>query len=126
MSQLSNYAENALINVLLRNTAYTTPTTVYLALCTTATSDSALGTEVVGGSYARQAITFGAPSNGVSSNTGAVSFTAMPAAMVTHAAIMDAPTSGNMLFHGPLSASKTTTAGQTLTFAIGDIVATLA
>lgn len=125
MAQLSNYAENALINALLRNTAYTSPATVYLALFTSATSDGAAGTEVTGGGYARQAVTFGAPSDGASSNTGAVSFT-MPAATVTHAAIMDASTAGNMLFHGALSASKTTTSGQTLTFAIGDITATLA
>lgn len=125
MSQLSDYAENALINALLRSTAYTS-TTVYLALFTTATSDAATGTEVTGGSYARQSITFGAPSNGVAANTVAVTFTAMPAATVTYAAIMNASTAGNMLFHGPLAASKTVGAGDTLTFAIGGITATLA
>lgn len=126
MSQLSDYAENALINAMLRNTAYTSPATVYLALFTTATSDSATGTEVAGGSYARQAITFGAPSNGVAANTVAVVFTALPAATVTHAAIMNASTAGNMLFHGALATSKTVGAGDTLTFAIGGITATLA
>lgn len=128
MAALSDYAENALINELLRGVNLAAVSTPYLALFTTATSDSATGTEVVAGgySYARQAITFGAPTNGVASNSVAVSFTNMPAVTVTHAAIMDASTSGNMLFHGALTASKTTTAGQTLTFAIGDIVATLA
>lgn len=126
MAQLSDYLENALINEVLRNTGYTPVATVYLALFTTATTDAGGGTEVTGGSYARQAITFGAPSNGTSTNTGAVSFTSMPAATVTHAAIMDASTAGNMLFHGALSASKTVGAGDTLTFAIGDISASLA
>ena len=126
MAALSDFLENALLNEVLRNVGYTPVATVYLALFTTATTDAGGGTEVTGGSYARQAITFGAASGGVCSNTGAVSFTAMPAATVTHAAIMDASTAGNMLFHGALTASKTVGAGDTLTFAIGDIDASLA
>ena len=126
MAQLSDYAENKLIEHLVRQVAYTSPTTVYLALFTTATTDAGGGTEVTGGSYARQAITFGAASGGTCTNSSAVSFTGMPAATVTHAAIMDASTAGNMLMHGALTASKTVGAGDTLTFAIGDIAATLA
>jgi hypothetical protein len=74
MSEMSNYLEDALINVTLRNTAYTTPTTVYLALYTTDPTDADTGTEVSGGSYARQAITMGAPSNGVSVSSADISF----------------------------------------------------
>lgn len=126
MAALADYLEAALLNEVLRATNYAAPATVYLALFTTATTDAGGGTEVTGGSYARQAITFGAPSGGVCSNTVAVSFATMPAATVTHAAIMDASTAGNMLFHGALTASKTVGAGDTLTFAIGDIDASLA
>jgi hypothetical protein len=126
VAAISDYLENALINAVLRNTAYTSPATVYLALYTTATTDAGGGTEVTGGSYARQAVTFGAPSNGVSTNSAAVSFTGMPAATVTHAGIRDALTGGNLLFHGALTASKTVGAGDTLTFAIGDISASIA
>jgi hypothetical protein len=126
LAALSDYLENAMLNEVLRNVGYTPVATVYLALFTTATTDAGGGTEVTGGSYARQAITFGAASGGTCSNTGAVTFTSMPAATVTHAAIMDASTAGNMLFHGALTASKTVGAGDTLTFAIGDIDASLA
>lgn len=126
MAALSDYLEAALLNEVLRNTGYTPAATVYLALFTDATTDAGGGTEVTGGSYARQAVTFGAPSGGVCSNTGAIAFASMPAATVTHAAIMDASTAGNMLFHGALTASKTVGAGDTLTFAIGDIDASLA
>jgi hypothetical protein len=126
VAALSDYLENALLNEVLRNVGYTPAATVYLALFTTATSDAGGGTEVTGGSYARQATTFAAASGGACTNSGAVSFTGMPAATVTHAAIMDASTAGNMLFHGALTASKTVGAGDTLTFAIGDISATLA
>ena len=74
MAEMSNYLENALINATLRNTSYTSPTTTYLALYTSDPTDADTGTEITGGSYVRQAITFGAPSNGTSTNSAAVEF----------------------------------------------------
>lgn len=121
MTKQSDFLEDNSIDHLLRNQSFTPTASVYLALFTTATTDAGGGTEVTGGSYAPQAITFSAAASGATSNTAAVTFTNMPAATVTHAAIVDATTGWNMLFHGALTASKTTTAGQTLTFAIGDI-----
>jgi hypothetical protein len=44
---------------------------------------------------------------------------------VTHAAIMDALTSGNMLFHGALSGSQVVAGGASLVFAAGAIDASL-
>lgn len=119
MSAATDYLESALLNHVLRNTAYTSPTTVYLALFTTATSDAAPGTEVTGGSYARQAVAFNAPSGGAVVNTAVETFTNMPACTVTHWGIFDAVSAGNMLFHGALSASKTYLAGEDATVAIG-------
>jgi hypothetical protein len=72
MAEMSNYLENALINGTLRGTTYTAPTTTYLALYTSDPTDADTGTEITGGSYARQAITMGAPSNGVSTNSAGV------------------------------------------------------
>jgi len=74
MAEMSNHLENALINAVLRNTSYTSPTTTYLALYTSDPTDADTGTEITGGSYVRQAITFGAPSNGTSTNSAAVEF----------------------------------------------------
>ena len=74
MAEMSNYLENALINATLRNTTYTSPATVYVALFTSDPTDAGSGTEVSGGSYARTAVTFGAPSNGVTTNSAAVEF----------------------------------------------------
>ena len=68
MANFSNYLEDALINATLRNTSYVSPTTVYVGLFTTDPTDAGTGTEVAGGSYARTAVTFGAPSNGVATN----------------------------------------------------------
>ena len=123
MSEISDYLEAALLNHVLRNVAMTSPTTVYLALFTTDPLDDASGTEVSGAGYARQAVTFGAPAGGIVSNTGAVSFTASGGnfGTVTHAAIFDALTLGNMLFHTPLDAAEVVNDGGTLTFAIGDV-----
>ncbi len=64
MAEMSNYLENALVNVTLRATSYTAPTTVYLALYSNDPTDADTGTEISGTNYARQSITFGAPSNG--------------------------------------------------------------
>jgi len=58
----TDFLENKIINHVLRNTAYTAPATVYAALFTATPGESSAGTEVTGGSYARQAATFSAPS----------------------------------------------------------------
>lgn len=121
----TTFLSNALLDHTFRNVAYISPTTVFLALFTTATTDGGGGTEVTGGSYARQAVTFGVAAAKHTDNTVAVSFTNMPAATITHGAIMDASVAGNMLTHGPLTATIITTAGQTVTFAIADIDETL-
>ncbi len=128
MAEMSNYLENALINATLRNTSYTSPTTVYLALYTDDPTDADTGTEISGGSYARQSITFGAPSNGVSTNSAAIEFPQATGSWgtITHVAIRDALTTGNMLYHTPLDASKTIASGDIFRIAIGSLSVTLA
>jgi hypothetical protein len=128
MAALSNYLENALINATLRNTTYTSPATVYVGLFTTDPTDAGTGTEVTGGSYTRKAITFGAPSNGVSVNSVAVEFDQATAnwGTVTHFGILDASTSGNLLYHGALTASKVIDNGDVFKFAISAVSVTLA
>lgn len=127
MSEMSNYLENALINVTLRNTAYTTPTTVYLALYTSDPTDADTGTEVSGGSYARQSITMGAPSNGVSTNSAAIEFPQCTVAWGTVAfiGIRDALTTGNLLYHSPLTTSKAIDVGDIFKIAVGSLSVTL-
>lgn len=128
MAEMSNYLENALINATLRNTSYTSPATVYLALYTTDPTDADTGTEVSGGSYARQAITFGAPSNGVSTNTAVIEFPQATGSWgtVAYIGIRDASTAGNLLFHTPLDASKTIATGDVFRIAIGSLSVTFA
>lgn len=127
MSALSDYLENKLLDHVLKVAAFTVPTNVFVALYTTATTDAGGGTEVTGGSYARQTCnTWTAAVGGATSNSASINFSNMPAATVTHVALWDAVTAGNMLFHGALTASQVVSAGQTFTFAIGDIDITLA
>jgi hypothetical protein len=128
MAEMSNYLENALINVTLRNTAYTAPAAVYISLHTADPTDAGTGTEVSGGSYARQSATFGAPSNGVSTTTADITF---PQASGTWGTIgwigiWDASTSGNMLYHTALDVSKTIDTGDIFKIAAGSLTVTLA
>jgi hypothetical protein len=128
MAEMSNYLENALINATLRNTSYTSPSVVYLGLYTSDPTDADTGTEVSGGSYARQAITFGAPSNGVTTNTAAIEFPQATAnwGTVGWIGIEDALTGGNLLYHSPLDAAKTIENGDIFKISIGSLSVTLA
>ena len=128
MAEMSNFLENSLINGTLRGTTYTAPTTVYLALYTSDPTDADTGTEVSGTSYARQAVTFGAPSNGATTNSAAIEFPQAGGSWgtVAYIGIRDASTAGNLLYHTPLDASKTIATGDVFRIAAGSLSVTLA
>ena len=128
MAEFSNFLENALINATLRATTYTSPATVYVSLYVSDPTDADSGTEVSGGSYARTAVTMGAPSNGVSTNSADVTFPTATASWgtVTHIGIHDALTTGNLLFHTPLDTSKTIDSGDIFKITTGNLSVTLA
>src|SRR5688572_11335183 len=109
MSAMSDYLEDALLNEVFRATAFAAPAAVYVGLFTAPPSDAGGGTEVAGGSYARQAVPFGAPSpSGTIKNSGDVTFPTASAdwGTITHFAIFDAAVAGNMLVWGALTSSK--------------------
>lgn len=128
MAEMSNWLENALINATLRNTTYTSPSTVYIGLYTSDPTDANTGTEVSGGSYTRMAITMGAPSNGVSTNSAAIEFPQASGSWGTVGwiGILDASSAGNLLYHTPLDTSKTISSGDIFKIAIGGLSVTLA
>ena len=124
----TQYLENAIINHFLVATDHTAPATVWAALYTVTPDKTTTGTEVSGGSYAR--VNCGATSVGGKFSTSTIGDTANNAAVVfptataswgtiVAVAIMDASTAGNMLYFGPLTASKTVDSGDTVTFATG-------
>lgn len=128
MAEMSNYLENALVNATLRNTSYTSPATVYVALFTTDPTDAASGTEVTGGAYARTSVTFAAPSNGASASSADCTFPTCTSTWgtVSHIGLFDASTSGNLLYHTPLDTSKLIETGDIFKIASGSLTVTLA
>ena len=129
MSDISNYLESALINHIFRNTDYTRPGTIYVALFTAAPSDAGGGTEVSGGSYARQGIVTGASSawdaesGGATANSNLITFPTATAnwGTITHVALFDAVTGGNMLFWSAITTNRTVDSGETFKMNAGDI-----
>lgn len=127
MAEISNYLENALINGTIRGTTYTAPTTVYVGLYTSDPTDANTGTEVSGGSYARQSATFAAPSNGASASNADINFPQATAGWGTVGwiGILDASTGGNLLYHTPLDNSKTIDSGDIFKIASGSLTVTI-
>lgn len=126
---LSDYLEIKLLDHTLKNTAFTQPTNIYVALFTAAPTDAGGGTEVSGNDYARvNHNSWDAASGGATENTGAVTFPQASGGnwgTVTHIGLFDAPTSGNMLAWGALSTSKAVNDGDTAQFADGAMDVTL-
>ena len=126
MSAFSNYLENKVMGHVFGASAYVAPTTLYLALYTSDPGEGNTGTEVSGGSYARQTIAF-TITNNLASNTSAIEFPVATGTWgtVTHIGVMDSLTTGNLLAYAQLTASKAVSAGDALRFPAGDIDITL-
>lgn len=125
---ISLYLEQAILNAVFRGVAYTSPGTVYVALYTADPTAADTGTEVTGGAYARQAVTFTAPAEvgGATQieNTADIQFPIASAdwGNITHIGIRDALTSGNLLYHGALTNPRTILTSDRITFQAGEIV----
>ena len=101
--------------------ALITGATPYLALFISNPGADASGTEVSGGSYARQSISFGAVSSATIQNDAPVVYNGMPSSVSTHWAIFDASTGGNLLAYGPLDTEITSEVGDNATVNEGQI-----
>jgi hypothetical protein len=128
MSAMSDYLENEILDHILGTGAYTMPATVYVGLSTGSFNDDNSGTELTGNGYARVSISFGAAASGTASNDAAVEFSAATGSWgtVSHFGLFDASSSGNLLIHGALTASKVIETGDILKIAIGDMDITAA
>ncbi|MEV5189266.1 phage tail fiber protein [Streptomyces werraensis] len=122
---LSNTAENRALDWLMGN-ATTAPTTpLRVALVTANGSDTAAGTEVTGGSYARKNLTTAAAVNGATSNSADLVWTGMPAATVVGVEVWDSAGTPVRLWYGPLAASRTVLAGDELRISAGSLTFSL-
>lgn len=112
---------NSILSAVLRNVAYTSPTTVYAGLYTVTPTPTSSGTEDADANYARIAVTFSAPAAGTTSNSGTLAFygagRAAGSATIVAVAISDALTLGNQLYFGLLTVAKTVATADTLQFA---------
>ena len=128
MSALSDYAENKVLDVLGANATFTAPSAVYLGLSTGSFNDDGSGTEISGNNYARVAVSFGSAASGTMSNDAAIEFAAATGnwGSVSHWALFDASSSGNMLVSGSFTSAKTITSGDVLKIAVGDLDITAA
>jgi len=130
MGSFADYWENEILDHLFGKGSYTAPT-IYVGLSTADPTDDASGlAEPSGNSYARVA-TAGADwnvaSGGAIANANDITFPEATGSWgtITHFAIFDAASAGNMLAHGALNVSKSISSGDTAKFAAGDLDVTL-
>jgi hypothetical protein len=127
----SNYLANALLDHVLKTTEYTVPTNVCVALCTADPTDAGTGstiTEPSGQNYARKTHNaWDVAAAGATENTGVITFNVPSGSwgLITHVALCDATTVGNMLFHSTATPNQTPDNGDTVQYADGALDITL-
>lgn len=130
MGSFGDYLENKVLDHVVGKTSYTMPT-VYVGLSTADPLDDASGlAEPSGNGYARVTTSgadWNAASGGATDNANDLTFPEATGSWgtITHFALFDAATAGNMLAHGSLTTSKTIGSGDTAKFAAGDLDITL-
>jgi hypothetical protein len=122
----TNDFETRVLQWTLTTGSPTRPTAWWIGLFTAAPGETGGGTEVSGNNYGRASVTFTVSGNNAS-NSAAVEFAAASGSWgtITHAAIFDAQTSGNMIAYAALTASKTIDTGDVLRIPTGDLDVTL-
>ena len=125
----TDYLEDKILDHVFGGNDYTAPSTLYVGLHTSTSTDSAAGTEVSGGSYARQtaAFTVSGTSPTEATTGSAIEFPAATASWgtVTYAGIYDAASGGNLLAYAALTSSKTIEPGDVFRVPAGDLDITL-
>ena len=127
MAEFTNYLEDKLLDHVLRNVSYTPATTTYVGLFTAAPTDTTSGTEVSGGSYARQALSVTTASAGIVTCSADINFPQATASWgtISHLGVFDALSSGNLLMYTALTTSKTIESGDILKISTNNLTVTL-
>lgn len=124
----SDYLEELIINWLRGTNMPAAPAVLYLGLSTADPGDDAAGlAEPSGGGYARQVVSLGAPSQvggaAQSLNSAQIDFNATTAwGLITHAALFDAVSGGNMLRHAALDNPRNIGPNDTLSVLVGSLI----
>ena len=133
MGSFSNYLENELLDHLFGCSTrdFSSPANIFIALSTADPTEDGSGlAEPSGNGYARKSTAgtdWNASSGGSVDNSGELSFPEATGAWgtLTHFALFDAASGGNMLAHGSLSQSKAIENGDTAIFGAGSLTASL-
>ena len=129
MAAMSDTLENAFLDHVTGNAAYSAPSAVYLGLTTSSggVADSGTGTEVAGNGYQRQEITFGASTASSVASNAAVTFPRSTAGQGTVYGwgIFSAQSGGDLLYHGSFSSSRVVLVDESFYVAGGAISLTL-
>jgi hypothetical protein len=117
----TDFHEDAVLNT-ARGTTLTNWTPYVGILTATSNGETSSVTEVSGNNYARQSVTFGAPSSGAMTNSGLITFPTPSGSWGTPTGLIvaDAVSAGNIRYYSDLSNSPGAIAsGNTVTIAIG-------
>ena len=122
----SNTFETTVLTWVFTTSSATRPTEWHIALYTASPSDPGGGTEVTGGGYARQAVTFTVSGN-TASNTAAIEWPVATASYgtVTDVGVFDASSGGNLIAYAALTTSKAIDTGDVFRLPAGDLDVTL-
>ena len=122
----SDTFETHVLNYVFTSTSLTRPTAWYLALFTANPGDGDSGTEVSGGGYARQSVTF-TTSGDTASNSAAVEFPTATAnyGTVAYVGVYTASSGGTLIAHAALTSSKSIETGDVFRIPAGDLDITL-
>jgi len=126
MGGFSDYWENKILDHIFGKGSYTPPT-IYMGLSTADPADDGSGlSEPSGNGYTRTQTSpsnWNVASNGSLNNTADITFAQATGSWgtITHFALFDAASTGNMLAHGVLSQSKTIGNSDTAQFQAGDL-----
>lgn len=135
MAAFSDHLEEGILNHTLRGQSLSTPATIYLALYTTDPTDAVTGNELADTAYVRQDMAKGgAISSGwtppatsgegfAASNAKVIQFPPIAdgSVTITHYALFDAQTGGNLLYHGEFTVAKTLEINDVLSVDIGGL-----
>jgi len=131
MASASNWLEDAILNYFFRNQSVAQPTQLYLALYINDPTDADTGTEVSGGEYARQQVTFGSPTQtgdkGVITNNQKIEYPIATTdwGQISHWGIRTAQTGGNLLCRGSFSRVENVQTGNRFTIETGNLQVTM-
>jgi len=137
---ISNYLENKILDFLLRGQSFIPPSSLYVTLCSGSPVDSSTGSnllEMSGGGFVRKEVpsstsgwysTQGDTSaqstgtSGIASNLNSILWQNSGwSGIVTHVAICDSGSAGNLLFYGELSYPKQVASGDNILFNQGKL-----